>query len=86
MEGQYVDDMMDGSWMVFYSDGKLASTAQYDKGTGQQIGYEMSGYKCMVANYVDNVKHGVETYYGPDGAVIKTTLYEYGEVVERTFY
>lgn len=85
-EGQFVDGMMDGSWMMFYSDGALASTANYVMGTGQQIGYEMSGYKCLVTNYVDNQKHGLETYYNPDGTVAKTTVYEYGEEVETTFH
>ena len=28
-----------------------------------------------------NVKHGEEKYYNPDGTLIKTTVYEYGEPV-----
>lgn len=80
-EGQYVDDMMDGSWLIFYSDGSLAATASFDRGTGVQTSYEHSGYKCLVTNYVDNVKHGRETYYNPDGKVTRVALYEYGEWV-----
>lgn len=80
-EGQYVDDMMDGVWFVFYADGSLAAKADFDKGTGTQTGYEQSGYKCLVTNYVDNVKHGREVYYNPDGRVTRVAVYEYGEWV-----
>lgn len=80
-EGQYVDDMMDGAWLIFYADGSLAATASFDRGTGVQTSYEHSGYKCLVTNYVDNVKHGKETYYNPDGRVTRVALYEYGEWV-----
>lgn len=80
-EGQFVDDMMDGSWMIFYADGNLAANATFDKGTGVQTSYEHSGYKCLVTNYVDNEKHGRETYYNPDGTVTRVAVYEYGEWV-----
>lgn len=80
-EGQYADGMMDGSWLVFYGDGNLAAKADFDKGTGVQTSYEHSGYKCLVTNYVDNEKHGRETYYNPDGSVTRIAVYEYGEWV-----
>ena len=80
-EGQYADDMMDGSWLIFYADGKLAATANFDKGTGVQTSYEQSGYKCLVTNYEDNEKHGKETYFNPDGTVTRVAVYEHGEWV-----
>ena len=80
-EGQFTDDMMDGSWLIFYGDGNLAANATFDKGTGVQVSYEHSGYKCLVTNYVDNVKHGREIYYNPDGRVTRVAVYEYGEWV-----
>ena len=84
-EGQYVDGMMDGSWMIFYGDGNLAAQASFDKGTGVQTSYEHSGYKCLVTNYVDNQKHGKETYYGPDGTVTCIAVYENGKWVRDDF-
>ncbi len=78
-EGQFTDDMMDGSWMLFYSDGNLAAKADFDKGTGTQISYEQSGYKCLVTHYVDNERHGKEVYYNPDGRITRVAIYEYGE-------
>lgn len=84
-EGQYVDGMMDGSWLVFYSDGNLAAKAEFDKGTGVQTSYEHSGYKCLVTYYVDNQKHGKETYYNPDGTVTRVAVYENGEWVRDEF-
>lgn len=80
-EGQFTDDMMDGSWMVFYEDGNLAAMADFDKGAGVQTSYERSGYKCLVTHFVDNVKHGKEVYYNPDGRVTRVAVYEYGDWV-----
>lgn len=78
-EGQFVDDMMDGSWLIFYPEGGLAAKADFDRGTGVQTSYEQSGYRCLVTNYVDNVKHGREVYYNPDGRVTRVAIYENGE-------
>ena len=80
-EGQYVNGMMDGSWFIFYPSGALAGKAVYKMGTGKQICYEESGYKCLEVPYVDNLKHGKEIYYNPDGTVTKIVEYEQGEVV-----
>ncbi|MBO6026672.1 MAG: toxin-antitoxin system YwqK family antitoxin [Bacteroidales bacterium] len=84
-EGRYTDGMMDGSWLIFYGDGNLAAKADFNKGTGVQTSYDHSGYKCLVTNYVDNQKHGKETYYNPDGAVARVAIYEYGEWVRDDF-
>lgn len=80
-EGQYIDGMMDGSWFIFYPSGALAGKAEYKMGTGRQICYEESGYKCLEVNYVGNLKHGKETYYNPDGRITKIVEYEKGKVV-----
>ena len=50
-------------------------------GTGKQIGYEESGYKCLEVPYVDNLKHGKEIYYNPDGTITKIVEYEKGKVI-----
>lgn len=78
-DGQYVEGNMDGSWMIFYADGSLAATANFDMGTGVQTSYAQAGYKCLVTPFVDNVKHGKEVYYNPDGAVTRIAVYEDGE-------
>jgi Uncharacterized protein conserved in bacteria len=82
-EGQFVDDMMDGSWFIFYPSGALAGKAEYKMGTGKQIGYEESGYKCLEVPYVDNLKHGKEIYYNPDGTITKIVEYEKGKVISE---
>ena len=82
-EGQYVDGMMDGLWYIFYPSGALASKAEYNMGTGKQICYEESGYKCLEVPYVNNVKHGKEIYYNPDGRVTKVVEYEKGKVISE---
>ena len=80
-EGQYKDGMMDGSWFIFYPSGALASKADYKMGTGKQICYEESGYKCLEVPYVNNLKHGREIYYNPDGRITKIVDYEEGNVI-----
>ena len=80
-EGQYTDGMMDGLWFIFYSSGALASKAEYKMGTGKQICYEESGYKCLEVPYVNNLKHGKEIYYNPDGRITKIVEYEEGKVI-----
>lgn len=82
-EGQYSDGMMEGQWFIFYPSGALAGKADYAKGTGKQIGYEESGYKCLEVSYVDNEKHGKEVYFNPDGRVTKIVEYEHGKVVSE---
>lgn len=80
-EGQYSDGMMDGQWFIFYPSGALAGKADYKMGTGKQTCYEESGYKCLEVPYVNNLKHGREIYYNPDGMVTKLVDYEQGKVV-----
>lgn len=80
-EGQYVGGMMDGLWLVFYPSGTLAAKAEYRMGTGKQTCYDESGYKCLDVPYVNNVKHGKEIYYNPDGRITKIVEYENGNVV-----
>ena len=82
-EGQYADGMMDGQWFIFYPSGALAGKADYKMGTGKQTCYEESGYKCLEVPYVNNLKHGREVYYNPDGMVTKLVDYEQGKVVSE---
>lgn len=82
-EGQYTEGMMDGQWFIFYPSGALAGKADYVLGTGKEICYEESGYKCLEVPYVDNLKHGKEIYYNPDGRITKIVEYERGKVVSE---
>ncbi len=82
-EGQYAEGMMDGQWFIFYPSGALAGKAEYKMGTGKQVCYEESGYKCLEVPYVDNLKQGREIYYNPDGRITKIVEYEKGKVVSE---
>ena len=83
-EGQYADGMMDGRWFIYYPSGALAGKAEYQKGRGKQIGYDETGYKCLEVSYLDNKKHGKETYFNSNGTILKTVEYEYGKIVEKS--
>ena len=80
-EGLFVDGMMDGLWFIFYPEGQLAAKAEYKMGTGKQTCYAEEGYKCLEVPYVNNLKHGREIYYNPDGRITKIVEYEEGKVV-----
>ena len=80
-EGNYVDGLMDGQWFVYYPSGVLAAKADYKMGTGKQVCYEESGYKCLEVHYRNNQKHGKELYYNPDGRLTRIVEYEDGKVV-----
>ena len=80
-EGQYVDGMMDGQWFIFYPSGALAGKVEYKMGTGKQICYDETGYKCLEVPFVDNLKHGKEIYYNSEGRITKIVEYEKGKVV-----
>jgi len=82
-EGQYAKGMMDGQWFIFYPSGALAGKAEYKMGTGKQVCYEESGYKCLEVPYVDNLKQGREIYYNPNGKITKIVEYEKGKVVSE---
>ena len=41
------------------------------------------GYKCLEVPYVDNLKHGKEIYYNPDGRITKIVEYEKGKMISE---
>ena len=82
-EGQYADDLMDGLWLVFYPSGALASKAEYDKGTGKQVCFAESGFKCLEVSYLNNLKHGFEYCYSPDGRMTRIVEYKNGEMISE---
>lgn len=82
MEGQYAEGMMNGSWMIFYDNGNLSSTANYVMGKGTQTGYDETGFKCLTVSYDNNLKHGKEVRFGPDGKKTATLFYYHGQQVD----
>lgn len=83
-DGQYVDGMMDGLWLVFYPEGQLAAKAQFDMGRGKQTGYSEEGIIMIEVSFLDNVKHGKEIHYAPDGTIVEIVEYEHGKKVLET--
>ena len=84
IEGEYLDGMMHGGWIMYYSDGSLGSNAVYDRGTGVQKGYSEGGaYQNAEIHYKNNLKDGRETHFNIDGSVSEILLWEEGEYVGR---
>lgn len=84
VDGEYLDDMMHGSWIMFYHSGVVASNAVFDRGTGIQKGYSDDGGRLMtLIHYKNNKKDGEEQHYSPDGKIMETLLWEDGEYVGK---
>ena len=82
IEGEYLDGMMHGSWLMYYEDGSIGSNSVFDRGTGVQRGFADGGsYLRSVIYYKDNVKHGREIHYNIKGEVEEVLLWENGEYV-----
>ena len=81
--GQYVDGMFDSIWKVYYENGSVGSIAEYENGSGEQIGYSPEGLKVALIHYRDNVKDGEEILYNRDGSVREILLWNEGEYVGK---
>jgi antitoxin component YwqK of YwqJK toxin-antitoxin module len=73
--------MFDGQWLYYEDDGTIVGIGEFRNGTGRQRAWYRNGPIKRIINYKDNVKHGQEIWYRPDGKVEKTLTYKYGELV-----
>lgn len=82
VEGYYNKGMFDGQWLYYEDDGFIVGMGEFRNGSGRQRAWYRNGPLKRVVSYVDNVKHGQETWYRPDETLEKILTYEYGDVVE----
>ena len=82
MEGEYIDGMMHGSWLMYYQDGTIGSNAIYNMGTGVQKGYSEGGaYQNVEIHYKNNVKDGEEIHFNMDGSISEILVWDNGNYV-----
>ena len=54
---------------------------EYVKGKGKQRAWYRNSTLKREVNYLDNQKHGRETFYNADGTISRIVTYEHGEPV-----
>jgi antitoxin component YwqK of YwqJK toxin-antitoxin module len=59
---------------------------EYSRGTGKQKAWYRNSTLKREINYLDNEKHGKETWYNADGTVAKILTYDHGTLVSTEAY
>ncbi len=80
--GEFVHGLYEGNWLYYDDYGILIGEGKYKAGSGEQRFWNPDGSLFTRTQYVNNLKHGKEFYYHPDGELEYIIRYEYGEPVE----
>ena len=80
--GQYENDTEVGMWKWFDKDSTLTQTAIFDNGkaTGEIIEYHQDGSIKLKGNLIDGRYDGEVKYFDKNGNLIKTEIYEEGDL------
>ncbi len=81
IQGAYYKGMYDGKWLYFEDDGTIVGMGEFDKGSGKQRGWYRNSVIKREVYFVDNEKHGQETWYNADGTVARILTFEHGELI-----
>lgn len=83
IEGAYNKGMMDGSWIFYTPEGKIAGKGEFKMGSGTQKAWYPNGNLQRIIQYKNNLKHGPEEHYRPDGKLVLRRNYDSGELVSE---
>jgi antitoxin component YwqK of YwqJK toxin-antitoxin module len=86
IQGQYEDGFMEGSWLFFTRDGSIIGKADYSRGTGIQKAWHTNGNLSRVIHYENNLRHGREEHYNPDGKPLRTLIFDRGSQIEEILH
>jgi len=75
-----------GTWEYFDFQGIKVGEATFDKGTGVMNAYHHNGRINKEIHYLDNVKHGTETTWDPEGELVSVVRYNLGNILSETKY
>lgn len=81
IQGTYYKGLFDGQWLYFEDDGIIIGMGNYSKGTGKQRAWYRNSTLKQEVNYLDNEKHGKETWYNADGSILKILTYDHDELI-----
>ncbi len=79
--GEFVNGLFEGAGFIMMNMASLIGEGKYEAGRGEQRFWIPDGSLYTRTQYVNNLKHGKEYYYRPDGEVDYVVEYEYGEPV-----
>lgn len=86
IEGAYNRGMMDGSWIFYSPEGKIMGKGEFSLGSGTQKAWYPNGNSQRIIQYKDNLKHGIEEHYQPDGKLVLRRYYKFGELVSEEHF
>jgi antitoxin component YwqK of YwqJK toxin-antitoxin module len=80
------NDVRDGLWETYYSDGKVKMKGGYTGGdkSGPFIFYYNEGTPMITGDYLEGHQHGVWIYYSGKGEVVRTEKYDKGILLDKT--
>lgn len=81
------DNIRDGPWQTWYSDGRIKMKGAYRNGekSGPFVFYYDDDNKVMMTGeYLEGHMHGTWLYYSDKGEVVRTEKYDKGILLDRT--
>jgi antitoxin component YwqK of YwqJK toxin-antitoxin module len=81
ISGELVNGLFEGTWLYYDDYGDLIGEGKYESGNGVQRFWNPDGSLASRTTYVNNLKHGKEFYYKPDGEIDYVVEYANGEPV-----
>ncbi|RLD78420.1 MAG: hypothetical protein DRJ15_11590 [Bacteroidetes bacterium] len=81
ISGELVNGLFEGTWLYYDDEGDLIGEGKYESGNGIQRFWNPDGSLASRTTYVNNLKHGNEYFYTPDGEVDYVVEYIDGEAV-----
>lgn len=83
-EIMFVHGLYEGTHFIYNENGTLRSKKDYLYGdlNGKSLDYDQNGKLLLEATYLMDTKHGIEKQYDLTGKVIKTRMFNYGDLYE----
>lgn len=87
-KGSYYDGMRQGTWKLWYANGKLASEIEFDQDlpNGKFITYWENGNTKETGKYITGEKTGLWNKYDEEGTLFLTTQYREGREIRWNAY
>lgn len=82
IKGKYSNGYFSGRWLYYNLAGEIVGTGNYIMGSGTQKAWYPNGNIMREINYQNNLKHGSEKWYTPEGQLEKVLFYDEGNIVD----
>ena len=83
ISGELVNGLFEGTWLYYDDYGELIGEGKYEAGNGVQRFWNPDGSLASRTMYVNNLKHGNEYFYTPDGEVDYVVEFADGEPINE---